>query len=83
MAGNRTKRKSWREKLETPAVEGLPKVVDVPEKWQKMMGGRCVLVPTPLMADAEIRTVRKADLSRPGKSAGAWPNARGPIRPAL
>ncbi len=32
-------------------MEGLPKVVDVPEKWQKMMGGRRVLVPTPLMAD--------------------------------
>lgn len=32
MAGNRTKRKSWQEKLQTPAVEGLPKVVDIPEE---------------------------------------------------
>jgi hypothetical protein len=61
------KRKSWREKLEKPAVDGLPKVVDVPEKWQKMMGGRRVLVPTPLMADAEIRTVRKGRLITTGQ----------------
>lgn len=51
-------RKSGREKLENPPVE-LPKVVEVPEKWRKSQGGRFVLVPTPLMTDAEIRTVRK------------------------
>ncbi len=59
--------KSWREKLETPAVEGLPKIVEVPEKWQKMMGGRRVLVPTPLMADAEIRKVPRGKLITTGQ----------------
>lgn len=44
--------KSWREKLENP-VPGLPKVVEVPEKWQKSQGGRRILVPTPLMAKFE------------------------------
>ena len=59
-------KKSWREKLEHPPVE-LPKVVEVPEKWQKSQGGRHVLVPTPLMADAEIRTVRKGKLITVGQ----------------
>jgi hypothetical protein len=49
-------RKSWREKLENP-VAGLPKVVDVPDKWVKTMGGRRVLVPTPMMVDELLRTV--------------------------
>ena len=49
-------RKSWREKLENP-VAGLPKVVAVPDKWVKMMGGRQVLVPTPMMVDEYVRTV--------------------------
>jgi len=59
-------RKSWREKLENPPVE-LPKVVDVPEKWRKSQGGRYVLVPTPLMADAAIRAVRKGKLITTGQ----------------
>jgi len=67
VASPRRKRKSWREKLENPAVKGLPKVVDVPEKWRKMMGGRRVLVSTPLMADEEIRTVRKGRLITTGQ----------------
>ncbi len=54
-------RKSWREKLEKPP-EGLPKVVEVPASWQRRMGGRKVLVPTPLMADEVIRRVRKGKL---------------------
>jgi hypothetical protein len=58
--------KSWREKLENP-VEGLPKVVEVPEKWRKAMGGRRVLVPTPMMADEEVRTVRKGKLITTGQ----------------
>jgi len=49
-------RKSWHEKLENP-VAGLPKVVDVPDKWVKTMGGRRVLVPTPIMVDELVRTV--------------------------
>jgi len=58
--------KSWREKLENPPVE-LPKVVDVPKKWRKSQGGRRVLVPTPLMADEQIRTVRKGKLITVGQ----------------
>ena len=54
-------RKSWREKLEHPP-EGLPKVVNGPEKWEKGFGGRKVLVPTPLLVDALIRKVRKRKL---------------------
>jgi len=46
-------RKSWREKLANP-VPGLPKVCDVPDKWVKTMGGRRVLVPTPLMVDEVV-----------------------------
>ncbi len=60
------KHKSWREKLENPPAE-LPKVVEVPERWRKAQGGRNVLVPTPLMADKEIRTVRKGKLITVGQ----------------
>jgi hypothetical protein len=49
-------RESWREKLENP-VAGLPKVVDVPDKWVKTMGGRQILVPTPMMVDEYVRTI--------------------------
>jgi hypothetical protein len=54
-------RKSWREKMEHPP-EGLPKVVEVPKSWEKRMGGRRVLVPTPLDTDAVVRKVRKGKL---------------------
>jgi hypothetical protein len=59
-------RKSWHEKLENPPV-GLPKVVEVPSNWQRRMGGRKVLVPTPLMVDEVIRTVRKDELITTGQ----------------
>jgi alkylated DNA nucleotide flippase Atl1 len=59
-------RKSWHEKLENP-VEGLPKVVEVPASWQKRMGGRKILVPTPLMADEVIRKVPKGKLITSGQ----------------
>jgi hypothetical protein len=60
--GNKSRaRKSWHEKLEHPP-GGLPKVVDVPPSWERRMGGRKVLVPTPLMADEVIRTVPKGKL---------------------
>ena len=49
-------RKTWREKLENP-VAGLPKVCEVPDKWVKTMGGRRILVPTPMMVDEVVRTV--------------------------
>jgi alkylated DNA nucleotide flippase Atl1 len=54
-------RKSWQEKFEI-AVKGLPKVVEVPAKWQKQMGGRMVLVPTPKLVDAVIQKVPKGKL---------------------
>ncbi len=49
-------RKTWREKLENPPA-GLPKVVAVPDKWVKTMGGRQILVPTPVMVDEYVRTI--------------------------
>ena len=54
-------RKSWREKLENPP-PSLPKVVTGPAKWEKRFGGRRVLVPTPLLVDAEIRKIKKGKL---------------------
>jgi len=54
-------RKRWREKFEKPG-DGLPKVVDGPEKWKKRFGGTRVLVPTPFLIDKVIRTVRKGKL---------------------
>jgi len=54
-------KKSWREKLENPPA-GLPKVVEVPASWEKRMGGRRVLVPTPLLVDGLIRKVKKGKL---------------------
>jgi len=59
-------RKTWQEKLENP-VEGLPKVVDVPDKWVRTMGGRRVLVPTPLMVDEYVRTVPRRRLATVGQ----------------
>lgn len=59
-------RKSWREKLEKPPA-GLPKVVEVPPNWQKTMGGRRVLVPTPLQVDGLIRKVPKGKLVTTGQ----------------
>ncbi len=55
------KRKSWQEKFEN-AVKDLPKVVEVPPKWQKQMGGKMVLVPTPKLVDEVIRKVPKGKL---------------------
>ena len=52
MTGKSRSRKSGREKLNNPPVE-LPKVVSVPAKFQKQMGGKRVLVPTPRMVDAD------------------------------
>jgi len=58
--------KSYREKLENP-VEGLPKVVDVPAKWQKQMGGKRILVPAPMLVDELIRKVPKRKLITTGQ----------------
>jgi len=61
MSSKSRSRKSWREKLENPP-EGLPKVVDIPVEWGKRMGGRKILVPTPLLVDGQIRKVKKGKL---------------------
>ena len=45
-------RKSWREKLEN-SPESLPKAVEVPASWEKRIGDRRMLVPTPLHVDAQ------------------------------
>jgi hypothetical protein len=59
-------KKSWREKLENPPA-GLPKVVEVPAKWEKMMGGKNILVPTPILVDELIRKVPKRKLITAGQ----------------
>ena len=64
--GMARKRKTGREKLQNP-LEGLPKVVDVPDKWVKGMGGRRILVPTPLMVDEYVRTVPRKKLVTVGQ----------------
>ncbi len=66
MSAKPKKYKSWREKLENP-VEGLPKVVDVPAKYQKQMGGKKILVPTPMLVDEMIRKVPKKKLITTGQ----------------
>jgi len=66
MSSKSRKYKSWRDKLENP-LEGLPKVVEVPVKWRKQMGGRKILVPTPMLVDERIRKVRKGELVTTGQ----------------
>jgi hypothetical protein len=66
MTGKSRSRKSGREKLNNPPVE-LPKVVSVPAKFQKQMGGKRVLVPTPRMVDALVRKVKKGKLITVGQ----------------
>ena len=61
MANKSKTRKTWREKFENPP-EGLPKVVEGPEKWKKTFGGTRVLIATPLLVDKVIRTVKKGKL---------------------
>ena len=69
MAGTSRGRKSGREKLENPPVE-LPKVVSVPARFQKQMGGKRVLIPAPLMVDELVRKVRKGKLVTVGHLRG-------------
>ena len=66
MASKKRPRKSGREKLNNPPVE-LPKVVSVPAKFQKQMGGKRVLIPAPLMVDELVRKVRKGRLVTVGQ----------------
>jgi alkylated DNA nucleotide flippase Atl1 len=49
-----------------PPVE-LPKVISVPAKFQKQMGGKRVLIPAPLMVDELVRKVRKGKLVTVGQ----------------
>lgn len=55
------KRKTWREKLEKE--EGLPKIVDVPEKWQKRYGKGKMVIAKPLDVDALMRKIKKGKLA--------------------
>jgi hypothetical protein len=48
-------RKSWRQKLEDS--KGLPKVVDIPANMQTQLGHGRLLIPSPRMIDAAIRTI--------------------------
>jgi len=66
MSAKSNKYKSWREKLEN-TVAGLPKAVDVPVKWQKQMGGKKILVLTPMLVDELIRKVPKKKLITTGQ----------------
>jgi hypothetical protein len=59
--GMAQKRKTWREKLESPA-KGLPKVVEGPPEWERRLGGRRVLVPTPLLVDGLISKIAQGKL---------------------
>jgi hypothetical protein len=54
-------RKTWREKLEKE--EGLPKIVDVPEKWQKRYGTGKMVMAKPLDVDALMRNIEKGKLA--------------------
>jgi alkylated DNA nucleotide flippase Atl1 len=49
-------RKPWREKMDNP---DLPKVVQVPARMRKRMGGGTMVVPSPRDVEAVIRGVRK------------------------
>ena len=66
MSNKSKSRKSGREKLENPP-DGLPRVVTVPEEWERRMGGKRVLVPTPLMVDGLVRKVSKGKLVTVGQ----------------
>lgn len=48
-------RKTWRQKLEDS--KGLPKVVDIPANMQPQLGRGRLLIPSPKMIDAAIRTI--------------------------
>ncbi len=51
--------KSWREKLEKLAE---PKIVEVPESWARRIGHGKMLVPTALLVDKAIRSIRKGKI---------------------
>lgn len=48
-------RKTWRQKLEDS--KGLPQVVDIPANMQPQLGQGRLLIPSPQMVDAAIRTI--------------------------
>jgi hypothetical protein len=59
MASKFTSRKSWRSKLEK-AQE--PSVFEMTGKWAQRYGAGKMLIPTPMMVDEVIRTVRRGKL---------------------
>jgi hypothetical protein len=78
-------RKSWRQKLEDS--KDLPKVVDIPANMQPQLGHGRLLIPSPRMVDAAIRTVPRgstrtapelrADLARQNKADSTCPLVTG------
>src|SRR3954451_14208462 len=63
MAGKFTSKKSWRSKLEKPQE---PSVFEMTGKTMQRYGAGKMLIPTPLMVDEIIRTVRKGSLITSG-----------------
>ncbi len=57
----KSKKKSWKEKLEFSA-EGYPKVVDIPDNWAKTMGHGKMIILTPKIIDEYIKTIPKGKL---------------------
>lgn len=53
-------RKTWREKLEK--TQGLPKIVDTPQKWEKRFGKGKMVIAKPLDVDALMRKIKKGKL---------------------
>ncbi len=60
-----------------------PKVVNGPAKWEKRLGGRRVLVPTPLLVDELIRKVGKRKLITIKQIREQLAKDLQPTRPAL
>jgi alkylated DNA nucleotide flippase Atl1 len=63
MASKFTSKKSWRSKLEK-AQE--PSVFEMTGKWAQRYGAGKMLIPTPMMVDEVIRTVRRGKLITTG-----------------
>src|SRR5258706_6750805 len=59
MASKCTSKKSWRSKLEKAQ---QPSVFEMTRKWAQRYGAGKMLIPTPMMVDEVIRTVRRGEL---------------------
>ncbi|MHA1836197.1 MAG: hypothetical protein ACTSYQ_04660 [Candidatus Odinarchaeia archaeon] len=54
-------KKSFRSKLENN--KDLPKIVPIPEKWQKRFGKGTMLIPKPLDINALVRKIKRGELA--------------------